>query len=91
MACVFVRRGCISATLVASQRLQFEKMSMRIGERNALFLMADFIDLFLLNAHWSMDYKQLWLLCERLPELFGCEMLVCMCAFESGNSQHIRI
>lgn len=39
---------------------------MRIGEGNAFFLMADSIDLFLLNGDWSMNYKQLWLLTQAI-------------------------
>lgn len=38
------------------------RMHMRIGDGNAFFLMADSIDLYLLNADWWMNYKQLWLL-----------------------------
>lgn len=46
--------------------LWFVRMHMRIGEGNAFFLMADSIDLFLLNGDWSMNYKQLWLLTQAI-------------------------
>lgn len=53
---------------------------MRIGDGNAFFLMADSIDLFLLNADWSINYKQLWLLMG-----FQFELLVCDCECKVEN------
>lgn len=65
-------------------------MHMRVGDGNAFFLMADSIDLFLLNADWSMNYKQLWLLSGHHLRCFGViQMCECVCEVENPVNEDL--